>query len=193
MGNTTLHSGMGIGPLGALAGEIRSKWGWFVALGVALLILGLFAFSNVLVATFVSVIYVGVVMIVGGVAQIFLAFQVRTWGGFFFWLLSGLLYGAAGLFAFYNPLLAAGVVTLFLAGAMVVAGALRIALGVRSRPLGGWGWVVASGVTTLLVGIIVAVGWPANTLWVLGLFLAIDLTFQGASALIFGLTLKSAR
>jgi len=46
---------------------------------------------------------------------------------------------------------------------------------------------------TLLVGIIVAVGWPADTLWVLGLFLAIDLTFQGASALVFGLTLKSAR
>jgi len=190
---TTMRSSMGFGPLGALAGEVRSKWGWFVALGVALLILGLFAFSNVLAATFASVIYVGVVMLVGGIAQIFLAFRVRTWGGFFFWLLSGLLYGAAGVLAFYNPVLAAGVLTLFLAASMVVAGALRMALGVRSRPLGGWGWVVASGVITLLVGIIVAAGWPANTLWVLGLFLAIDLTFQGASALLFGLTLRSAR
>ena len=190
---TTMRSRMGLGPFASLAGEVRSKWGWFVALGAGLLILGLFAFTNVLAATFASVIYVGVVMIAGGIAQIFLAFQVRTWGGFFFWLLSGLLYGAAGVLAFYNPLLAAGVLTLFLAASLVVAGALRIALGIRSHPLVGWGWVVASGVMTLLVGIIVAVGWPADTLWVLGLFLAIDLTFQGASALVFGLTLKSAR
>lgn len=190
---TTLHSGMDVGPLRSLAGEARSNWGWFVALGVTLLLLGLLALINVLVVTTASVIYVGLMMIVGAIAQIYVAFQVRAWGDFFFWLLSGLLYGAAGTLVFYNPTLAAEVLTLLLAVSMIVAGALRLTAGIRSHSLAGWGWVVASGIVTLLVGSIIAIGWPAKTLWVLGVFLAIDLMFQGASALSHGLTLKSAR
>jgi len=171
---------------------LRSRWGWFVVLGILLLVLGLFAFSNILVATLASVVYVGVMMLVAAVAEILHAFSVRTWGGFLFWLLSGILYGVAGLLVFYNPALAAGILTLVLAAALIVAGALRLGVGIRSRPIDGWGWVVASGTVTLLAGIVVALGWPVNTLWLLGMVLAIDLTFQGVMALVFGLALKSA-
>jgi uncharacterized membrane protein HdeD (DUF308 family) len=157
-----------------------------------MLLLGLLAFGNVLAATLVSVAWIGAMMFVGGLMQICHSFQVRRWTSFVFWLLSGLLYGAAGIAAFYDPVLVAGVLTLLLAAAMLVAGALRIAVGLRSRRLHGWGWVVASGAVTLMVGIIVALGWPANALWLLGLILAIDLTFQGATAVVFGLTLKSS-
>ena len=186
----TAHS---FGDGGAALAAVRSKWGWFVALGVALLILGALAFSNLFVATLASVIYIGVVMMLGAVAHIVAAFQLRRWGAFFLWLLSGLLYGAAASLVFYNPVLAAGALTLVAALAMVFAGGLRIGAGVRARPGNGWGWIIASGVMTFLVGIVIALGWPANTLWLLGLFLAIDLTFQGVAALFFGFALKSVR
>ena len=61
--------------------EIRSKWGWFVAFGVALDLLGLFAFANLFTATVASVYLIGTLMIVAGLAQIVNAFQVRRWGG----------------------------------------------------------------------------------------------------------------
>jgi uncharacterized membrane protein HdeD (DUF308 family) len=90
----------------SVTAELRSRWGWFVALGIVLLVLGFLAFGNLVIATVASVLYVGALMAVGAVAQIIHAFRVKRWGGFFFWLLSGLLYGAAGILAFLNPALA---------------------------------------------------------------------------------------
>jgi uncharacterized membrane protein HdeD (DUF308 family) len=175
-----------------LFSEARSKWSWFIALGVALLILGAVAFANLLVATFVSVVSMGAIMTVGAVAQIVMAFRVKTWSGFLLWWLSGLLYGAAGVLTIYNPLLAAGVLTLILAFALLFSGAMRVSVGVRSRPATGWIWAVASGVMSILVGIIIMLRWPADTLLLLGLVLAIDLTFQGVASLMFGIALRAS-
>ena len=176
----------------SILSSLRTKWAWFVALGAALLILGLIAFGNQLAATIASVMIVGVLMLVGGVAQIIHAFPFRSWGSFLYWLLSGLLYAVAGLIALYNPVLGAVALTLVLALMLLASGILRVVVGTRLRPERGWGWVVASGVMTVLVGIIVAVGWPVNAVWVLGLFLAIDLFFQGLALLVFGFDLRSS-
>lgn len=173
--------------------DFRPRWGWFVALGVALLVLGLLALGNLMAATIASVLFIGALMIVAGIAQIAAALRFRKWGGFLFWLVSGIIYTAAGAFAFYNPMLAAQALTLLLAFSLVVAGLFRIGSGVRSRPTNGWGWIVASGVVSILVGIIVVAGWPVSSLFMLGIVLAVDLIFQGVSDVAFGLALKSYR
>jgi len=56
----------------------------------------------------------------------------------------------------------------------------------------GRGWLIVSGVLTLILGGIIAAGWPVNSLWVLGLFLAIDLLFAGIAYVGFGTALRSA-
>ncbi|MBC8716778.1 MULTISPECIES: HdeD family acid-resistance protein [Brucella/Ochrobactrum group] len=173
-----------------LPAELTGKWGWFVALGVALIILGGIAFGNLVLATVVSVYYVGIMMLVAGIIEIIHAFGVKTWGSFFFWLLSGLLYAAAGIVAFTNPILAAGVLTFLLAAALIGAGLFRIWMGFKSKPAAGWGWIVAAGVITALAGLVIAIQWPVNSLFILGLFLAIDLIFQGWSFIAFGLGIK---
>lgn len=177
--------------LGDMMPKARSSWGWLVALGVVLLILGAIALANLLAATFVSILFVGAMMVLGGLVQIVLAFRVRTWGRFLFWLLIGVLYAAAGILAFANPLLASAALTLVLAVSLIVAGALRISVGFGVRPEKGWGWIVAAGAVTLLAGIVIAAGWPVNSLWVLGLFLAVDLVFQGCSYVAFGLAVRA--
>lgn len=171
--------------------ELSSKWGWFVALGVALLILGGIAFGNLVLATVVSVYYVGLMMLFAGIIEIIHAFGVKTWGRFFFWLLSGLLYTAAGVVAFVNPILAAGILTFLLAATLLGAGAFRIWLGFKSKPATGWGWIVAAGVITALAGLVIALQWPVNSLFILGLFLAVDLIFQGWAFIAFGLGIKA--
>ncbi|MBC2886242.1 HdeD family acid-resistance protein [Ochrobactrum sp. CM-21-5] len=173
-----------------LPAELSSKWGWFVALGIAMLILGAIAFGNLVLATVVSVYYVGLMMLIAGVIEIIHAFGVKTWGSFFFWLLSGLLYAAAGIVAFVNPVLAAGVLTFLLAATLLGSGAFRIWLGFKSKPSKGWGWIVAAGVVTMLAGLVIAMQWPVNSLFILGLFLAIDLIFQGWSFIAFGLGIR---
>jgi uncharacterized membrane protein HdeD (DUF308 family) len=173
-------------------GQARAKWGWFVALGVVLLIFGGIAFGNLFLATVASVYLIGWMMLLGGIVELVHAFGVKSWGRFFYWLLSGLLYSFAGFFAFYNPLLASAVLTFLLAVSLIVVGVLRIWVGYSHRSERGWGWIVAAGVVTLLVGVLIALRWPANSLWVLGLFLAIDLIFQGWTFIAFGLGLKKS-
>jgi uncharacterized membrane protein HdeD (DUF308 family) len=175
--------------LGAIA-ESRSKWGWFVALGVAFVVLGIIAFLNVVMATIASVFYVGLLMLIGAVVQVVHAFGVKTWGSFFFWLLAGLVYAVAGIVTLQNPLLASAILTLVLAWALIIGGILRIWVGFSARSQPSWGWIVAGGVLTLLAGIVIAIHWPVNSLWILGMFLAIDLMFQGWSDIAFGLALR---
>ncbi|KRB50049.1 hypothetical protein ASE04_15840 [Rhizobium sp. Root708] len=170
--------------------SLQAKWGWFVALGVLLIVCGFIATANIVFATVASVFYVGMLMLVGGIVYLVHAFQVRTWEQALFWALSGVLYVLAGVFAFMNPLLASAALTLFLAIALLIAGVFRTWVGWRMRPLKGWGWVLLSGIITALAGVVIYIGWPVNSLWILGLFLACDLLIQGWSMLAFGLAIR---
>ncbi|MGC4024791.1 MAG: HdeD family acid-resistance protein [Mesorhizobium sp.] len=171
-------------------GEARSKWGWFVAVGVLLVLFGLFAFYNVLAATIASVLVVGTMMLIAGIAEIVHAFYMRTWSHFFWLLLSGVLYAVAGFFAFYNPVFTSAILTLMLAISLIASGGLRVVFALGQKAKTNWGWMLAAGIVTILAGLIIAIGWPVNSLWILGLFLAIDLTFQGWALIATGFALR---
>jgi uncharacterized membrane protein HdeD (DUF308 family) len=53
-----------------------------------------------------------------------------------------------------------------------------------------WGWVVASGIITLLLGLIIVAKWPVSSVYTLGIFLGIDLIFIGSGWLTIGLALR---
>jgi uncharacterized membrane protein HdeD (DUF308 family) len=168
---------------------IGSVWGWLVALGVALVALGALAFYNLPAATMVSVYAIGILMLIAAAAKLAAAFVVRSWGGLWL-LLSALLYGAAGVLAIANPTLGASALTLALAFALIFSGVTRISWSFALRALSGWGWLTASGIVSVLAGIVFIAGWPANTVYLLGMVLAIDLTFQGATAVGWGFAIK---
>lgn len=170
--------------------ELGSTWGWLVALGVALLALGVFAFLNLVTATRAAVYIMGVLMIIAAVFKIVGVLRVRTWSGFAWYLFSALLYGAAGVIAVSNPTLGAQALTLALAFALMLSGGTRIWWAAILSPMPGAGWITASGIVSVVAGVVFLIGWPANTVYLLGLVLAIDLMFQGASLIGWGATLK---
>ena len=75
---------------------LRAKSGWIVALGVVYLLAGFIALGSVVMATVASVLVVGVMMIIAGVAEVVSAFQIKSWGKFLLWVLLGVLYIIAG-------------------------------------------------------------------------------------------------
>src|ERR1700726_3948901 len=107
---------------------LRAKSGWIIALGVVYLLAGFIALGSVVVATVASVLVVGVMMIIAGVAEVFSAFQIKNWGKFLLWALLGVLYIVAGFVTFENPLLAAVLLTLVLGASLVASGVMRIIL-----------------------------------------------------------------
>jgi uncharacterized membrane protein HdeD (DUF308 family) len=173
--------------------NLNIKWGWFLTVGLVFLALGLWAFGNLVLATSISIFYVGIIMAVGGLMQLMHTFQVRTWPGFLYYAFSGFLYLAAGVIAFKNPMLAAASLTLYLAVTLTFSGAVRIWLSLQIREHYGWSWMLTSGLLTLLAGAVFAVDWPLNSIWLLGILLAVDLTFQGAATIVLSLSLKKSK
>jgi uncharacterized membrane protein HdeD (DUF308 family) len=172
-------------------GEVHAKWGWFVALGILFIVLAAVAAGNLFLTTIATVYYVGASMIVAGVVQIVQSFRVKTWAGFLLWMLSGGLYALAGVMTFMNPLLASFVFTLMFALLALASGAARLWLGFQGKTEHGWGWIIASGVVTMVAGLIFLLGWPIDSLWLLGLLLSIDLAFQGCALIGLGLRFRA--
>jgi len=172
------------------AEPLRAKSGWIVALGIVYVIAGAVALSSVIMATVVSVLLVGIMQIVAGIAEVISALQVKSWGKFVLWLLLGALYVVAGIMTFENPLLAAKLLTLLLGASLIASGIVKIVLAFNMKAGSSWGVVVFAGLITLLVGLVIVARWPVNSLYILGLFLAIDLIFSGVGWISIGLGLR---
>src|SRR5581483_7796585 len=154
---------------------LRAKWGWIVALGVVYVVAGFIALGSVVMATVASVLVVGVMMIVAGVAELINAFQIKSWGKFLVWALLGALYIVAGFVTFENPLFAAALLTLILGGALVASGLVRIFLAFSMTRESPWVWLLISSIVTMLLGLLILAHWPFSSVYVLGLFLGLDL------------------
>ena len=165
---------------------LRAKRGWIIALGIVYVIAGLIALGSIVTATIATVFVVGIMMLIAGVAEVFHAFQIKTWGRFLLWLLLGALYIIAGFLTFENPLLAAALLTLLLGVSLIASGIMRIVLAVGMKGGTPWIWVVLSGAITLLLGLVILAHWPVSSLYILGLFLGIDLVFAGAGWIAVG-------
>jgi uncharacterized membrane protein HdeD (DUF308 family) len=187
---------MGLGGSAGAAQELaplRAKSGWIIGLGVVYSIAGFIALGSVAMATVATVFIVGIMMLLAGVAEIISAFQVKSWGKFVLWILLGILYVVAGFATFENPLLAAAILTLVLGVALIVSGIMRIVLAFGMKQGMPWMWIVLSGVITFLLGAIILAHWPVSSVYVLGLFLGIDLVFAGAGWIGLGLGLRRQR
>lgn len=162
-------------------------WGWkgLAALGAVMVIGGFIAFLNPFAASLTVEVLAGVAFLVAGLMQLWLVFTDSAQAASDRWLAGGLgavwVLLAVGLLA--SPL--AGLVTLTILVALLFAvmGGLRVAMALRVRPRDGWGWLMASGVMSLLLAALIVIGLPGAALGILGIFLGIDLTFAGAMTL----------
>ncbi len=181
--------GPGLAPLGA--GAIRHAWGWFLALGILEIILGTMAIGATPAATVVTVVFFGWLLLIGGVSSVVHAFWRRHWRGFFLEVLTGVLYIVAGFFMVAEPLAAAAPLTLLIAMFLLIGGIFRIVVAL-SRHIDHWPWVLLNGVITLALGIMIWRQWPGSALWVIGLFIGIEMIFYGWSLVMLSLIAKGA-
>src|SRR5690625_3195647 len=136
--------------------SLSVHWGWFLALGIAQTLLGIVALGHVFAATLVSVVFIGVLMIIGGAGQLVQAWRIKHWTGFLLWTLGGVLYLVAGFIAMTNPVLGASFLTLLFGATLIGTGALRLWIWFNNRSQRGWQWIAFSGVVTVIVGLLSA-------------------------------------
>ncbi len=158
--------------------SLQEHRGWYMFVGIAAICLGIFALGAVGLVTLTSVVVFGWVLMFSGVMQAVHAFRVRIGEGFFLYILSGILRFVVGILLVSRPLVGAATITLLLAVLFLVGGCVRIAYSAYAR-FRGWGWVLLNGLVTLALGLMILNQWPSSAIWVIGLFVGIDLVFDG--------------
>jgi uncharacterized membrane protein HdeD (DUF308 family) len=167
--------------------ELRRYWGWYLALGIVLIVLGTIAIGSTFIMTIASVFFFGWLLIIGGVMEVIHAFWHKRWAGFFLDLLTGILYVVAGWMMVTNPAESALLLTLIIAMFLVFEGVFRIVAALAAR-YPHWGWVMFNGIISLILGIMIWRQWPYSGLWVIGLFVGIEMLLNGWSLVMLSLT-----
>jgi uncharacterized membrane protein HdeD (DUF308 family) len=176
----------------AVAAPLGRRWGWLLALGIAEIIAGGIAIAVPVIASFAAVAIFGAALLVTAILQLVHAFQVRAWPRSAWYGLGGLFYAIAGLLVVAFPLGGALTLAMLLGILFIADGTLRVAFGMSVRPVVGWAWLVAGGVGSLLVGVILLLGWPATALWATGRLLGINLIFTGLTRITLALASRTA-
>lgn len=166
------------------SGELRPKWGWFLALGIALLLLGAAALIVPWLTTLTSVLVFGWLLFFGGVLEVVAVFWTKGWRAIVLHLLGGILSAVVGALIVAHPDAGALGLTLLLATFFLAGGLFRIGAAVVLR-LPSWGWSVVGGIVTALLGVAIWIMWPFSALWVIGMFVAIELMCRGWAWVMF--------
>ncbi len=170
---------------------LKRNWAWFLGLGICLIVLGTLALGSTVFVTLLSVEFLGWLLLIGGVMQAAHGFMRRAWQGFFVDLLVGLLYMVVGLMFIDNPLATAGALTLMMSVFLILGGVFRIAAVFATR-LHNRIWLLLNGVITLVLGVMIWKQYPESALWVIGLFIGIDMIFNGWALVMLALAVRSA-
>lgn len=171
---------------------LRGEWMWFVVLGGGLVVLGFLALGSLALVSLATAIFIGVLLLIGGVAEIVGAFWCRAWSGFFFHLLAGLLSTVLGVLFLASPIDALFTLTMLLALMLLVGGIFNIVTALSYR-FNGWGLLFLSGIIDVILGIMIWQAWPAAALWVIGLFVGINLIFRGVNWITLGMAVRAQR
>jgi uncharacterized membrane protein HdeD (DUF308 family) len=164
----------------AVAGELKKAWGWLLAWGVILVVAGVVGLGYTVAVSVVTTVFIGGLLAVYGVVEVVQAFRHRRWSGFFLFLIGGVLSIVAGGLIWASPLAGLEVLTLLMASYFLVLGVFRCVGAISSRHP-GWGWGLVNGLVSVVLGVMIWSRWPFSSLWVIGLFVAIDMLFQGWS------------
>ena len=166
----------------------EEKAWWPLALGLVLVALGASAFYKVWTGADQNQIMIGVLMVIGGVAQGFYAVFGRQWRNFLAEMAPAILYLLGGMIIIADPLTGSFVLTLLLATTLVVGAVYRIALSFREGLMKGWQ------IAALALGISAALwlwllwAWPKSGLWVLGTIVGVELIASGIAWIQRGIT-----
>jgi uncharacterized membrane protein HdeD (DUF308 family) len=173
------------------AAEIAGRWKWFVAFGVILVILGLLALYNVVDATLITTIFVGWLLVFGGIAQIVGAFTTNGGvGSRILMILLGILYVVVGLDIVADPLQGTITLTIVVSIVLVVDGIIRL-FSAFSGETPHRGLVATIGIINILLGAWLFSDIPVSGL-AIGFFVGLQLLMAGIIWIIGGWMARSA-
>ena len=168
----------------------RESAGWTIALGVLLIILGLFALMAPLIAGVAVTVIFGWLLILGGITHLVVSWHLRHAGGFIWELLIGLAYIVLGIFLLAHPLAGLVALTAFIGSYLLIKGIFELIMWFRIRRVRGGGWVLFDAIVSLLLAVLIWMHIPNSAVWVVGTLVGFGILFSGISRLVLGIHAK---
>ena len=137
--------------------ELRNHKGKYIFQGTVFMILGILA-AALPAATALSVeLLIGVVLLLSGIFQLILTLKSKMhWWS----ILSAVLSISVGIVMLWKPMAGLLAVVTLLAIFMTLEGLFQLFLAFEFRPLRNWGWMFFSGLVTLLLAVVLWLGFP---------------------------------
>jgi uncharacterized membrane protein HdeD (DUF308 family) len=170
--------------------EGKKHWGWYMAVGIALIVIGVLAILSQTAATFASIAVLGAFVFIAGIMQIVGAFWTRGAGNVILLLLVGVLDIVVGLMLWQHPVAGALTVTLLLAALFVFGGIFRFISALWLK-FPQYGMAAFSGIVTFILGLLLWNQWPNSALWFIGFAVGLNFIFAGLAWSSLALKLKS--
>lgn len=158
---------------------------WLMAIGAISIILGFAALLFPWWATLGIELLIGAFLTVVGILELVRVFLDRPPNGFALSVAFAVLSIVTGGLLLLYPLEGMLTLTLLLTFFFVLGGIAKSIAAFTLRPAMGWGWMLTSGVISILLGMIVLLTLPESAFWVLGVLFGIDLLFFGAAQIAF--------
>ena len=177
-----------------LSAAVRRHWALFLTEGIALVILGLLALMAPALASVAATVFFGWILLLSGIVGLIATLRARQAPGFGWSLLSALVGIVAGVLLLGWPLQGTFSLTAVLIAFLLVEGGVSImyALEHRSAVSGRWGWMLASGIVDVFLGVLLFAGLPGTALWALGLLVGINMLFGGWALILIALHARRA-
>lgn len=157
-----------------------------VIVGIIMLVCGFLAIGSPLAAGLSVTIFVGVMLIMGGIAQCFLAFQAGAFGKGLLIFIMGVVMAVAGFYLLNQPIAGLASITIFLAAYFVITGIVELVSAFQIRPAEGWGLMLFNGIVTLLLGIMIWRQFPLSGAWAVGILFGVKMILSGWSLIFIG-------
>ncbi len=164
--------------------EVMIGWGIFC------LVLGTVALVMPAAFSIGVTIFVGAMMLAGGATGLALFYKVKGWAGKTASVLGSLLTAAAGVLMMMHPVVGTEALTLFIACYFISIGLVKLWLSLANTDASGWGLMLFSALVSMALGGCILWGWYKSAPYMLGLFAAIELIFDGWAALMVGFEVR---
>ena len=152
-----------------------------MAVGVLIALLGIVAILAPFVSGLALTLVFGGLLVAGAIFHTASAFAARGWSGFAFGVLLAVLYGIAGVALLANPTLGLVTLTLLLGIYFLVEGVVQLLMGLRIRANSNWGWMLFSGIVSLLLSSLILLEFPSSAAWAVGLLFGVNLLTTGVA------------
>jgi uncharacterized membrane protein HdeD (DUF308 family) len=159
---------------------VRRNTTLFLVQAALMVVAGIVALGYPLVTTLAVTLFLGWMLVISGVVQAISLIAGARLPHFWMQFVSAVLSIVVGVLFIRNPGVAVTTLALLLIIFFIVEGIAKIVFALSVRPMQNWGWILASGVLGLVLGVWLMMN-PALSIVFLGLFIGIQLIAEGVA------------